>query len=152
MLYGFLEKLELLCSCFNLLFLYLSVTGLALGPIWLFLLRIQGRGVIRLEFSAFWRSSSSAGPLPPSPPPPGWIPSSWQPSVGYGSWTRPPSSAVWRTCSRIWKPSSTLASRCWLMGGDRGGQFHRSHWDSIICTYNLPRRSLTWALSSEIWG
>lgn len=40
---------------------------------------------------------------------PRWIPSSWRPWVGCGSWIRRPSSVTWRICSRIWKPSSMLA-------------------------------------------
>jgi hypothetical protein len=47
--------------------------------------------------------------IPPYLLPPRWTPSSWQPWVDCGSWTRRPSSVTWRICSRIWKPSSMLA-------------------------------------------
>lgn len=44
--------------------------------------------------------------VPPCLPLPGWTPSFWQPWAGCGSWTRRPSSAAWRICSRTWRPSS----------------------------------------------
>lgn len=46
--------------------------------------------------------------LPPCLLLPRWIPSSWQLWVGYGSWIQRPSFGVWRTCFRIWIPSSRL--------------------------------------------
>lgn len=46
---------------------------------------------------------------PQAPPRRGWTPSSWRSWVDSWSWTRPPSSAAWRTCSRTWRPSLELA-------------------------------------------